>query len=226
MSRPVLIFDMDGVLVDVTESYRETICRTVERFTGVRASREEIQDLKNQGGWNDDWRLSHHLICRSCPDVPFDAVVEYFQSIFHGNGKNGLILREEWIARDGLFDRLGTKFQLAIFTGRLRWEAELTLQRFAPAIRFDPIIGSGDIERLKPAPDGLLRILAETAARKSWYVGDTVDDARSARAAGVPFIGIASPASPRRDQLVELFRQENAVAVLDDLNQLEAVVCG
>ena len=30
MSDQLLVFDMDGVLVDVTESYRETIQRTVE----------------------------------------------------------------------------------------------------------------------------------------------------------------------------------------------------
>ena len=29
LHRPLLIFDMDGVLVDVTESYRETIAATV-----------------------------------------------------------------------------------------------------------------------------------------------------------------------------------------------------
>ena len=30
----LLIFDMDGVLVDVTESYRQTIIETVKQFTG------------------------------------------------------------------------------------------------------------------------------------------------------------------------------------------------
>ena len=35
MSKPILVFDMDGVLVDVTASYRETIARTVEHFTGA-----------------------------------------------------------------------------------------------------------------------------------------------------------------------------------------------
>ena len=36
--------------------------------------------------------------------------------------------------------------------------------------------------------------------RKLWYVGDTVDDARSASAAGVPFIGIVAQGAfqPRR----------------------------
>ncbi len=34
--RRLIVFDMDGVLVDVSESYRETIVRTVEHFTGRR----------------------------------------------------------------------------------------------------------------------------------------------------------------------------------------------
>ena len=38
MTEPVLVFDMDGVLVDVTESYREAIAQTVEHFTGARIS--------------------------------------------------------------------------------------------------------------------------------------------------------------------------------------------
>ena len=62
MKTKAILFDLDGVLVDVTESYRETIQRTVEHFTGRRISRPEIQDWKNRGGWNDDWALSHRLI--------------------------------------------------------------------------------------------------------------------------------------------------------------------
>lgn len=224
MSGQVLVFDMDGVLVDVTESYRETIQRTVEHFTGTRITRELIQDFKNQGGWNDDWALSNHIIRQAGVSVDPQTVIGYFQSIFLGNGSDGLILRERWIAQKGLFDRLSSHFQLAIFTGRLRWEAQLTLTRCAPSIPFAPIIGSDDVARLKPAPDGLLQIQTLVGDKKVWYIGDTVDDARSARAAGVPFIGIASPSSPRYTELVSLLKAENAVAVLDDINQLEPVL--
>ena len=49
----VLVFDMDGVLVDVTDSYRETIVRTVEHFTRQRIERALIQEYKNAGGWNN-----------------------------------------------------------------------------------------------------------------------------------------------------------------------------
>jgi HAD superfamily phosphatase len=224
MARQLIVFDMDGVLVDVTESYRETIVRTVEHFAGVSITRPQIQDYKNQGGFNDDWKLSHHLITQHGVAVEFQAVVDYFQGLFHGNGSDGLILRERWMARDGLFDRLGARFDFAIFTGRMRWEAEMTLNRCAPALRFDPIVGMEDVTAHKPAPEGLLKIAPAAGGRKIWYIGDTVDDARCARGAAVPFIGIASPNSPRRDELAALLQAENAVAVLDDINQLESVL--
>ena len=221
--RPILVFDMDGVLVDVSESYRETIQRTVEHFTGYRPAREEIQDWKNRGGWNDDWALSNAMIGERGVKAEYDTVVEYFQKLFHGDGSDGLILRERWIARDGLFERLAARFQLAVFTGRLRWEAQLTLRRFT-ALPFDPIVGAGDVPRHKPAPDGLLHIASLHPGTALWYVGDTVDDARCAAEAGVPFIGIAAPQAPRRGDLLRLFREQNARAVLDDINQLEAVL--
>ncbi len=37
----MLIFDMDGVLVDVTESYRAAIQATVKHFTGNDLSRSD-----------------------------------------------------------------------------------------------------------------------------------------------------------------------------------------
>ena len=139
--KDLLIFDMDGVLVDVTESYRAAIQATVKHFTGNEPSREEIQDWKNRGGWNDDWQLSTRMIQERGGSTPYDEVVDYFQKLFHGDGTNGLILREQWLASNGLFDRLGTQHHLAVFTGRLRWEANVTLDRFLPN-PFDPVVGA------------------------------------------------------------------------------------
>jgi HAD superfamily phosphatase len=214
---------MDGVLVDVTASYRATIQATVLHFSGYEPAPEEIQDWKNRGGFNDDWKLSHHMIRERGKEVPYQTVVDRFQEIFHGDGSNGLILREHWVAAEGLFDRLARRNQLAVFTGRLRWEANVTLSRFLPDV-FDPVIGVDDVARSKPDPEGLLKICSSVPHEKCWYVGDTVDDARASSAAKVPFIGIASPASPRYSDLVRLLRNEGAIAVLDDINGLEAVI--
>jgi HAD superfamily phosphatase len=228
MTKPLLIFDMDGVLVDVAESYRETIARTVARFTGAEVTRERIQEYKNRGGFNDDWDLSHRMIHDAGVDAPFEGVKECFQRIFLGKNGDGLITRERWIARPGALEKLGERFRLAIFTGRPRDEAAITLQRFAGGVVFQPVVGMFDVKKRKPHPEGLLNIWnaargAEGEACKAWYVGDSVDDARCARAAGVPFIGIAAPSNRAYLDLVFLFQEEKAYAIVDDINYLEEV---
>jgi HAD superfamily hydrolase (TIGR01548 family) len=212
----VLVFDMDGVLVDVTDSYRETIVRTVEHFTGQTITRETIQDYKNQGGWNNDWALSEKICHDLGVDIPYSKIVDYFNLLFLGQG---LIHRERWLPRNGLLDRLGAKFELAIFTGRTTEEAEITLNREGLRDRF-LLVTANDVEHEKPAPDGLLKIAGLRPSRKLLYVGDTVDDARCARAAQVPFVGIAAAFSPRRAELLELFRTEGAIQVFEDINEI------
>ncbi len=67
----LLLFDMDGVLVDVRDSYRQAIARTVEIYVrdvarlGDSAAAPLTPDLlaawKNAGGFNNDWDLSAAL---------------------------------------------------------------------------------------------------------------------------------------------------------------------
>ena len=216
----LLVFDMDGVLVEVTASYRAAIRATVHHFTGYEPTNAEIQEWKNHGGWNDDWLLSRQMIEERGCAVTYAEVVEYFQGVFLGDGSNGLILREEWVAKDGLLERLGSRHKLAVFTGRLHDEALLTLNRFAPGV-FTTVVGADEVTKTKPDPEGLLTIRKTVEHDHCWYVGDSIDDARASKAAAVPFIGIAAPANPRYTELVELLRGEGAIAVLDDINVLE-----
>ena len=212
----VLVFDMDGVLVDVTESYRETVVRTVAHFTGRTIPRELIQDYKNQGGWNNDWALSQKICADLGVQVAYTDVVEYFNYLFLDQG---MINRERWLPRNGLIERLAAKFELAIYTGRTTLEAEITLVRERLRGQF-LLVTSNDVRCEKPAPDGLLKIAALRPGKSLLYVGDTVDDARCARAANVPFIGIAALNNPRRDALVELFHRKGAIQVLGDVNEM------
>jgi HAD superfamily phosphatase len=215
---------MDGVLAEVSESYRESIVQTVEHFTGRRIARDLIQDYKNQGGWNNDWALSQKIAADLGVEVPYDTVVDYFNQIFIGKNGDGLIQREQWFPKPGLLERLRERFDLGIFTGRLQYEAEITLKRFAPDFSFDPLLCAEHVSKSKPAPDGLLYIQRLNPGRKLWYVGDTVDDARSARAAGVPFIGVVSNSHSRRVEILRLFQKEKAVAVLENVNEIEGAL--
>ncbi|MFB6173337.1 MAG: TIGR01548 family HAD-type hydrolase [Halobacteriales archaeon] len=53
-----VVLDVDGVLVDVADSYRRAIVETVERRHGETIEREAIQSFKDAGGFNNDWELT------------------------------------------------------------------------------------------------------------------------------------------------------------------------
>jgi len=222
--RKLLIFDMDGVLVDVTDSYREAIRETVRQFTGISITHKEIQAAKNRGGSNNDWELSLELIRARGASPSLEEVIAAFQRVYLGEGNTGLISRERWLPREQLLERLALRFHFALFTGRERWEAEFTLSKFAPGIRFDPLVGMEDVEFEKPHPEGLLKILDRLKPEEPFYVGDVMDDCLAAKAASVPFIGVVPQDNPLAVELERLFRAQGARAVVADINELEQVL--
>ena len=217
MNPAVIVFDMDGVLVDVTESYRETIVLTVQHFTGRTIERALIQRYKNEGGWNNDWALSQRICADLGVTVEYDTVVAYFNHLFLDQG---IIHRERWLVKLGLLDALAARYELAIFTGRNRTELSITLEREHCEDRFE-LVTADDVANQKPDPEGLHKIMALHPGKELLYIGDTVDDARSARAAGVNFVGIAAGNA----ELAGLLETEGAVAVLNDINELEDLLC-
>jgi len=225
MAERIIVFDMDGVLVEVSESYRATIVETVKLFTNETIPRELIQEYKNQGGWNNDWMLSQKICADLGMPVDFDTVVARFNEIFFGHeGKPGLMERERWLPLPGMLERLQSRFDLGIFTGRLRFEAQMTLDRFAKTLPISVLVGADDVEQQKPHPEGLLKIAAIDRERPLLYVGDTVDDARASKAAGVPFVGVAADTHGHRSALIRLFQAENAAHIIENINELEGIV--
>jgi HAD superfamily hydrolase (TIGR01548 family) len=215
---------MDGVLVEVGESYREAIRQTVRHFSGQLVSHDVIQDFKNAGGWNNDWLLSQRLIADYGVKVDYADVVDYFNRIFLGSNGDGLILRERWVPSENLLDRLSRRAVLAIFTGRAKYEADATLRRYADSVKFDPIITDELVANPKPAPDGLELIKQHYPDKQLWYLGDTVDDARSARSAGVPFVGVSMKANPRHADITKTLYDDGAFAVIENVNQIESLI--
>ena len=193
-------------------------------FTGELVSHDLIQDFKNAGGWNNDWALSHRLIQDRGKNVEYAEVVRYFNSIFLGAHGDGLIRNEKWMPAPGFLERLAGRASLAIFTGRTRYEADATLGRHAVGIRFHPLVTDESVAKPKPAPDGLELIKREHPNKLIWYLGDTIDDARSAQAAGIPFLGVSTRDTPWHAEIAALLKNSGALLVLDDVNQLETLL--
>jgi HAD superfamily phosphatase len=58
MNVDAVVLDVDGVLVDVADSYRRAVVETVDRLYGDTIDRADIQQFKNAGGFNNDWETT------------------------------------------------------------------------------------------------------------------------------------------------------------------------
>jgi phosphoglycolate phosphatase/AHBA synthesis associated protein len=92
----------------------------------------------------------------------------------------------------------------AVVTNTQRSLATLLVNRLGAAP--ETIVGGGDAQRGKPAPDLLLVACArlEIHPRETWMVGDSIYDKEAARAAGVFFVGIGIDGDRRLGALDEL----------------------
>lgn len=222
MNARILVFDIDGVLVDPTETFRQALIDLVDMFADVTLTQNDIVRIKNRGGFNDDSDIAAEIIRNEGIETTMDDIRRCAHDLYWGDEGDGLIQNERWLARPGTLERLAEDWRLAIFTGRGMASTEWTLGRFCPAIAFDPIITHEQVERRKPAPDGLLEIAARAPGAELVFVGDNIDDCHAANGAGARFIGIASPATPRHEETRALFEQLGAETVLESVNGLEA----
>lgn len=228
-----LFFDMDGVLVDVSRSYRRAIEETVEQFTGRKILPGTIQRYKNVGGFNDDWKLTHAIITDTSMTVPFSRVVDEFQRRYRGDNWDGFIAEEPPIVQTRTLEKLCRNGRvMGIVTGRPEAEARWTINRFGWK-RYFPLVVSKDKQegRLKPDPFPLQHALAilDAAGRRLLpesvvYVGDTVDDMSCARAAGMWAIGVVPPYIEDKLELENLLRHHGAHVVINDVDELPDLI--
>ncbi len=192
-----ILFDMDGVLVDVRDSYRRVVAETVLLLSGQPVTANEIQERKDLGGCNNDWALCLSLLDRRGIRVDPQEVIDLFQELYWGMNEvpDGLILNEKWLLPVDCLLSLVQRHRLGIVTGRLRREAEWALERFGVAECFEVLVAHEDClpGRLKPDPAGVNLALHRMRAGRAVYLGDTLDDRQAAWNAGLDFIGVVPP---------------------------------
>lgn len=219
-----VLFDMDGVLVDVTRSYRMTIKKTIEHFSNKEISFSRIQSYKNRGGLNNDWDLTEYILADFRVSIEKQKIIEIFQEIYLGKNYDGLIKNEKWLLDVGHLETIKRKFKIGIVTGRPRNEARFVLKRFGVQNYFPVLITMDDIprERAKPDPYGITLALKELKTREGFYIGDTVDDMIAAREANVAPIGVSvgQKDGKQRDILLD----SGAQKVLHNINNLMEVL--
>ncbi len=214
-----LLLDLDGVLADVSASYRECIRATAASF-GVRLTAEEIAEAKRAGDANDDWALTRRLLAARGVDAPLEEVTRRFEDLYQGSGgRPGLRERERPLVDRALLERLAARLPLGVVTGRPRADAERFLRTAGLRDLFAVVVVREDAP-LKPDPAPLALALGRLGLRRAWYVGDTVDDAAAARAAGLVPLGVVAPGDDA-DSTRAALGAAGAARTLDSLGDLE-----
>lgn len=222
--KPVLIFDMDGTLIDTTQSYDAAIRKTVEALSGKKITVSEINYFRNRAAINNDWELTRELLKKSGKNVPIQKVAKKFQSYYAGKKFSGLILKEKLLLPKGKIKALAEKYPLAIFTGRPADEAEFALNRFGIRRYFSEIVTDNDVphNKGKPGPFGINLIKKRFTSRKYIYFGDTTADVLAANRAKIHSVAIL----PKNDSvsMKKIFMEAGAKKILKNIGEIHKVV--
>ena len=184
--RSVLLFDIDGVVRDVSGSYRRAIVETVHHYSGLRPEPAAIDALKSEGRWNNDWQASMELLRRGgLHELPaFEELVDVFNGFYFGGDPNGdpnqwqgFIGSEPLLVERSFFEELSSSgIAWGFVSGAEPPSARFVLEQRL-GIHKPALIAMGDAPD-KPDPSGFLR-LAATLGDGSVpvaYLGDTVAD--------------------------------------------------
>lgn len=216
----ILIFDVDGVLVDVRGTYWRSALETVRYLTGKRVTYAELHKWKSKPGFNDDWSMVSAWVTALGKPISYDEARAAFELFYWGSdGKPGNVRNEKLLVTPRQIEAWAKRFELNLFTGRTRQEFSYSFERWPPAKYFRTIITMDDA-RKKPHPEGLQRILGARDPATALYLGDNIDDALAAREARVPFMAIIARGEHRYRERAARFRELGALALLSRATEL------
>jgi len=215
-----VIFDMDGVLADVSKSYRQAILETTASF-GIQINGQDIMDMKKKGNANNDWELTRRLLESKGVIKSLQDVTSKFEELYQGTASTpGLYQNETLIPSKSLLTYLASRVPLTIVTGRPRHDANQFLNHHGIGNLFKKVVCMEDAP-LKPNPAPVL--LAKEALQVNGtcvMIGDTPDDIRAAKGANVIGLGILAPQEAGNISMRQVLVDAGADYILQDLQEL------
>ncbi len=216
-----IIFDVDGVIVDVRESYHLAIKETAEHYLGRSIPLDLIKEIKYSRAINNDWDVTLTVIRELGGEADYEELVEVFTKKY-----DQLKYREKLLLDRDFFRQLrdsGTP--LGIVTGRPRRDLLFIFQRFELSQFFDCTVDEDHIKDpvfRKPHPYPLKLCMEKLGSRSSLYVGDNtadlkmVNEAKKIYALDVDFVHFKKVVDLKLDSL---FSTDNEDELLNFLLQ-------
>jgi len=172
----VAIFDVDGVIVDVRNSYHYAIKETIQHFTGKELDLSYIREFKFKNGINNDWDVTYELIKHIGHEPPdYNELVEIFESYY-----DKLKDKEELILKPEFFEELKKNgVVMGVVTGRPRRDLKYLFDRFDLWKYFEAVVDEDEVSDpnlRKPHPYPLHLCMEMLNAQEGIYIGDNNAD--------------------------------------------------
>jgi HAD superfamily hydrolase (TIGR01509 family) len=170
-----VVWDMDGTLIDSSTVVPDAYITAIGRLGGPALTREAVVAAYTLG---PPAIMLTHLLGRASTDAD---VEEYLGCL-----RASAALARPYPGIETTLERLRGRVELGVFTGASHTSALVLLEAAGLAERFAVVVGGDEVERQKPAPDGVLlacKSLGVSPAGAA-YVGDSPSDLQAARSSG------------------------------------------
>ena len=182
--KPVILFDLDGTVIDSTEAILDGFKVAFETFGGEVPSDEAI---KNEIGHTLENMFRTLGVEESLVDEHVHAYKMHYRVI---SCEKTVLLKG---AREAILE--ASKFAtLGVVTTKTGEYSTILLEYMGLMDYFSVLIGREHVENPKPHKEPILKALAklEHDKSKTWMIGDTCMDIESANSAGVHAIAVTS----------------------------------
>jgi len=182
--RVILLFDLDGTLIDSTEAILESFHYAFDFYNHTHP---DDSDIKALIGHPLDYMFTHLGVDER---VVWDFVARYKEHYREISTQKTVLLPH---AREAV--ELASSFAtLGIVTTKTGRYSKILMEHFGLMDRFQVLIGREHVENPKPHAEPILKALESIASKESdvWMIGDTQMDMIAAKSAGVNAIAVLS----------------------------------
>jgi phosphoglycolate phosphatase len=203
-------FDLDGTLADTSPDIAAALNRMLRALGREPLAHDHIQSMVGHGARSLVQRSL--LATGEAPEALVDEGLPlyldfYAQDVCNGTAPYPGVER----ALDALA-RGGTS--LALCTNKVEGLTHRLLGALGWTERFAAVVGGDTLATRKPDPAMLHEAVARAGGGPAAFVGDSITDAETARAAGVPFVAVSFGFS---DRPVEALGADAVIDQFDDL---------